>query len=54
MRDRKATWDYAVRGDVLTLLEEDGLRLVTQLINSIYETAESPKEFIAVTMIAFK
>jgi hypothetical protein len=33
MRDKKP-------GDVLRLLGDDGLRLMTQLINSIYETRE--------------
>jgi hypothetical protein len=36
MRDKKATGDEDVPGDVLKLLGEDGLRLMTQLINSIY------------------
>jgi hypothetical protein len=36
MRDKKATGDDDVPGDVLKLLGEDGLKLMTQLINSIY------------------
>jgi hypothetical protein len=35
MRDKKATGDD-VPGDVLKLLEKDGLRIITQLINNIY------------------
>jgi hypothetical protein len=35
MRDKKATGDDDVPGDVLKLLGEDGLKLMTQLINSI-------------------
>jgi hypothetical protein len=35
MRDKKATGDDDVPGDVLKLLEEDGLRIMTQLINNI-------------------
>jgi hypothetical protein len=53
-RDKKATGDDHVPGDVLKLLGEDGLRLMTQLINSMYETGEWPRDFIEVTMIALK
>jgi hypothetical protein len=54
MRDKKAIGDDDVPGDVLKLLGEDVLRLVTQLINNIYETGEWPKNFTEVTMIALK
>jgi hypothetical protein len=54
IRDKKATGDDDVPGVVLKLLEEDGLRLMTQLINSIYITGEWPIDFIEVTMIALK
>jgi hypothetical protein len=56
MRDKKATGDDDVPGDVLKLLGEDGLRLMTQLINSIYSyvTREWPRDFTKVTMIALK
>jgi len=40
--------------DVLRFLGEDGLQLITQLINSIHETTEWPSDFTAVTVIAFK
>jgi hypothetical protein len=40
--------------NVFTLLANDGLGIVTQLINNIYETAEWPKGFTEVTMIALK
>jgi hypothetical protein len=40
MRDKKATGNDDVLGDVLILLGEDGLRLITQLINNIHETGE--------------
>jgi hypothetical protein len=43
-----------VPGDVLKLLGEDGLRLMTQMINSIYVTGEWPRDLIEVTMIALK
>jgi len=54
MRDKKATGYDDTSGDVLPLLGESGLRIVTQLINNIYETAEWPKDFTAVTMIALR
>jgi hypothetical protein len=54
IRDKRATGDDDVPGDVLKLLGEDGLRQMTQLINSIYVTAEWPRDFIEVTMIALK
>jgi hypothetical protein len=56
MRDKKATGDDDVPGDVLILSGEDGLRLMTQLINSIYTsiTGEWSRVFIEVTMIALK
>ena len=45
MRVKKATGDDGVPGDVLKLLGRDGLRTVTHLINSIYETGQWPKDF---------
>jgi hypothetical protein len=45
MRNRKATEDDDVPGDVLKLLGEGGLKILTKLINTIYETGEWPKEF---------
>jgi hypothetical protein len=39
MGDKKATGDD-VPGDVLKLLGEDGLRLMTQLIFSVFVTGE--------------
>jgi hypothetical protein len=53
-RDKKATRDDDVPGDVLKLLGEDGLRLMTQLINSIYVTGEWPKDLTGGTIIALK
>jgi len=38
MRNRKATGDDDVPGDVLKLLGEGGLKIMTKLINTIYET----------------
>jgi hypothetical protein len=54
MRDKKATGDDDVPGDVLKLFGEVGLRLMTQLINSMYVTGEWPRDFIEVTIIALK
>ena len=51
MRDKKAAADN-VPGDVLKLLGEESLKLVTQLINNIHETEEWSKNFTEVTMIA--
>jgi hypothetical protein len=54
MRDKTAaTGDDDVTGYVLKLLGDD-LRIMTQLINSTYETGEWPKVFTEVTMIALK
>jgi hypothetical protein len=55
MRNRKATGDDDVPGDVLKLLGEGGLKILKKkLINTIYETSEWPKDFKEVTMIALK
>jgi hypothetical protein len=48
MRKKKDT------GDVLKLLGEGGLKIMTKLINPIYETGEWPKDFTEVTMIALR
>jgi len=47
-RNKKAT------GDVLKLFGEGVLKIMTKLINTIYETGEWPKDFTEVTMIALK
>jgi hypothetical protein len=54
MRNKKATRDDDVPGDVLKLLGEDGLRLMTQPINSMYVTGEWPGVLIEFTMIDLK
>jgi hypothetical protein len=54
MRNKKATDDDDVLGYVLNVLGEDGLKIMTKLINTIYETGEWPKDFKEVTMIALK
>ena len=54
MRNKKATRDADVSGDVLKLLREGGSNILTKLINTIYVTAEWPKDFMEVTVIALK
>ena len=39
---------------MLKLLGEDGLKILTKLINTIYETGEWPKDFTEITIIALK
>jgi len=53
-RYKKATGDDDVPGDVLKLLGDDDLRIMTQQINSLYDSGEWPKDFSEVTMIALK
>jgi hypothetical protein len=54
MRNKKATGDNDVPGDVLKLLGEVGLKIMTKLISTIYESGEWPKDFTEVTMITLK
>ena len=54
MRNRKATVDGDLPGDVLKLLGEGDVKILTKLINTIYKTGEGPKDFTEVTMIALK
>jgi hypothetical protein len=55
MKNKKATGDYDdVPGDEHKLLGECGLKIMTKLINNIYETGEWPKDFTEVTMLALK
>jgi len=54
MRNKKATGHDDVPGDVLKLLGKGGLKIMTKLINTIYETGEWPQDFAEVTMIALK
>jgi hypothetical protein len=53
MRNKKATGDNGP-GEVLKLLGKCGLKIMTKLINTIYETEEWPKDFTEVTTIALK
>jgi hypothetical protein len=54
VRYRKATGDDDVPGEVLKLLGEGSLKILTKLINTIYETGEWPKNLTEVTMSALK
>ena len=54
MRNKKATEDDDVPGDVLKLYGEAGLKIMKKLINTTYETGEWPEDFMEVTMIALK
>jgi len=54
IRNKKATGDDDVPGDVLKLFGEGCLKIMMKLINTIYETGEWPKDFTEVTMIALK
>jgi hypothetical protein len=54
IRNKKATGDDDVPGDVLKLLGEGGLKIIKKLINTKYENGEWPKDFKEITMIAFK
>ena len=54
MRNKKATGDGDVPGDVLKLLGECGLKIMMKLINTIYETGQWPIDFTDVTMFAIK
>ena len=52
MRNRKATGDDDIPEDVLKLLGEGGLKMLTKLSNTIYSTGEWPQDFTEVTMVA--
>jgi len=54
MRNRKATGDDDVPGDVLKLLGESGLNILSKVSNSIYNTGECPQDFTEFTMIVLK
>jgi len=54
MRNRKATGDDDIPGDVLKLLGKGGLKILKKLSNTTYNTGEWPQDFTEVTMIALK
>jgi hypothetical protein len=43
MRNKKTIGDDVVPGDVLKILEEGGLKIMTKLVNSIYELESGPR-----------
>jgi hypothetical protein len=45
VRDKKAKGDDDLPEDMLKLVGEDGLRIMTQLINNIHESGDWPKDF---------
>jgi hypothetical protein len=51
MRNKKATRGDDVPGDVLKLFGEGGIKIITKLINTIYETGEWPRDFMEVMMM---
>jgi hypothetical protein len=54
IKHKRPIADDDVPGVVLTLLGEDGIKIMTQLTNNTYPTGQWPKDFIEVTMIALK
>jgi len=54
MRNKKATGTDDVTGYVLKLLGNGGLKIMTELINTICETGEYPRDLTEVTIIALK
>ena len=54
MRNRKAAGDDDIPGDVLKLLGEGGLKILTKLSNTIYNTAEWLQDSTEVIMIVLK
>jgi len=54
MRNRKATGNDDVPGDVLKLFGECDLKIMTKVINTTYEIGEWPKAFTEVTMFALQ
>jgi hypothetical protein len=54
MWDKTATGDDDVLVEALKLLGDDGLNLLTQPINNIYESREWPKDLTEVTVVALK
>jgi len=54
VRNKKVTGEDNVPGDELKLFGEGGLKIMTKMFNTIYETGEWPKDLTEVTMIALK
>ena len=54
MRNRNANGVDDIPGDMLKLLGEGGLKILTKLSSKIYNTGEWPQDFTEVKMIALK
>jgi hypothetical protein len=54
MKDEKATGNDVIPGDILRLLGKDGRRITTQVIKTIYENVEWPKDLFKFKIIALK
>jgi hypothetical protein len=54
VRNKKATGDDDVRGDVFKLSGKNDLKIMTKLVNTINETGEWTKDFTEDTMIGLK
>ena len=54
MKRNKATGDDDVPADLLKEIGNKGLKVITKLINKIYETGKWPKDFLNVTMVAIE
>jgi hypothetical protein len=54
MRVQKATGNYEIPGDVLKLLGKGGLKLMTQLIHSVYIAGKWLRNLIDVAMTVLK
>jgi hypothetical protein len=52
MRRKKATGDDNIPVDLLKQLRDNGLKIMTTLVNKIYMSGNWPKDFLDVTMIA--
>ena len=52
--DKESIRDDDVPRDVLRLLGEDGLRILTQLVNNMHETGQWPSDFTESAVIALK
>ena len=54
MRDKKAKGDDDLPEDMIRLVGDDGLRIMTQLINNIHESGDWPKDCMEVSVSTLK
>lgn len=52
MKNRKAAIPDEIHGELLKLLEEDGLIVLTKLFNNIYDSGSIPLDWLKSTFIA--